>query len=383
MVLRSSRSTALYFSSSPEMKQKIKKTQLIHALAAVSKGMSSRSTMPILSGVLMIASDNQLTLQSTDLEISIQNKTAALIEEEGETVVPGRLFTEIIKSLPEASVVIEEKGSGLTVFCGESSFMVSTLNPMDFPSFPTVDIDRQVIVEAKDLQKLVKKAAKAVSGDESRPVLMGVLIKVIEGRLVFVATDSYRLAVVEKEINNTGEFELIVPGAVLEEVARISVGEENIVIAESENQIIFTSGQTIFVSRKIEGNYPNYEVLIPKERTISAVINASAFLTAIKRVAVASQANGPIKLTFDPATQKLTINSKTLDVASGSETIEAEIEGEYLEIGFNHQYITDGLSVIDEEEVLFENQGALKSGVLKTTGEEQFLYLTMPLRIDI
>jgi len=365
------------------MRLTIEKTQLLRSLTAVSKGMSSRSTMPILSGVLLIAADGELTLRTTDLEISIQNRSAALIEQEGETVVPGRLFTDIIKSLPEASITLIEEGSGLTILCAESSFSVNTLNPLDYPSFPTIDVTKQISINAKDLQRMIKKAIKAVSRDESRPVLMGILMKINEGKLVFVATDSYRLAVIEKELDSAGDFELIVPGSVFEEISRISSSDDTVVISESENQIMFEVGQTIFISRKIEGNYPNYEVLIPKEKTLSAVIKTSDISTAIKRVAIASQNNGPVKLSFDPARQKLTISSKTFDVASASEVIDAQIDGDYLEIGFNHQYITDGLSVIDEEEVLFENQGALKSGVIKTSGEDQFLYLTMPLRIDI
>lgn len=364
------------------MRLTIEKNQLLQSLAAVAKGMSSRSTMPILSGVLLIAEGGELTLRTTDLETSVQNTVAALIEEEGETVVPGRLLNEIVKSLPESSVALGLVDSTLTISCAESSFHINTLDPLDFPAFPTVDVSRQVRIDAKDLQRMTKKASKAVSRDESRPVLMGILMRISEGRLTFVATDSYRLAVVERSVDSSSDFELIVPGQVLEEVSRISAGEELVTIAESENQIMFTTGQTVFISRKIEGNYPNFEVLIPKEKSLSAVLRTAETLAAIRRVAIASQANGPVKLTFDPDAQTLTVSSKTMDVASGSETLEAQIEGEYLEIGFNHQYIVDGLSVIDAEEVLFENLGAMKSGVLRTGGVDDFLYLTMPLRID-
>jgi DNA polymerase-3 subunit beta len=364
------------------MKFTIEKNQLLQALAAVSKGMSSRSTMPILSGVLIIAEGGYLTLRTTDLETSVQNTVAALVESDGETVVPGRLFNEMVKSLPESAVGIDLIEGGMSITCGESSFTVNTLDPLDFPSFPNVDVARQVMIDAKDLQAMTKKAAKAVSSDESRPVLMGILMKINDGRLTFVATDSYRLAVVGKDVESDGDFELIVPGQVLEEVSRISSSNDVVTIAESENQIMFKTGQTIFISRKIEGSYPNYEVLIPKENNTSAVIRTSDMLTAIKRVSIASQANGPVKLSFDPDRQRLTVSSKTLDVASGSETVEAEIVGDALEIGFNHKYIVDGLSVIDSEEVSFENLGAMKSGVLKTAGDDDFLYLTMPLRID-
>jgi len=364
------------------MRLTIEKNKLLNALTAVSKGMSSRSTMPILSGVLLVASGGELTLRTTDLETSIQNQTPALIEVEGETVVPGRLLTDIVKNLPEASIALEDEGSGLNISCLDISFSINTLNPLDYPSFPAVDKTGQVLIKARDLQRMIRRAAKAVSRDESRPVLKGVLVKINDGSLSLVATDSYRLAVVEKSIENATDFTLIVPGEVLEEVARISAAEEVITISEAENQIMFEVGSTIFISRKIEGSYPNYEALIPNERVLSAVINTAELLTAVKRVSLASQPNGPMKLAFDPSVQKLTVSSKTLDKASGSTTIDAQIDGEYLEIGFNHQYISDGLSVIEEEEVLFETLGSMKAGVIKTSGEDNFLYLTMPLRVD-
>jgi len=365
------------------MQLTIEKNQLIFALSAVAKGMSSRSTMPILSGVLLIAEDKDLILRTTDLEISIQHTTAALVEEAGETVVPGRLFSEIIKSLPEAAVSLTDHGSGLTVSCGNSTFTINTLNPLDYPSFPSVDAAKQIKIAAAALQGMVRKVLKAVSKDESRPVLMGVLLKIQKDKLLLVSTDSYRLAITEKTLTEDKDFELIVPGGVLEEITRTSKADDEIAISESENQIMFETGQTVLISRKIEGSYPNYDVLVPKEKVLTAVLNTQELLTVIRRVAIASQNHSPIKLVFDPAKQTITVSSKTLDVASASETIDAQIEGEYLEIGFNHQYISDGLSVAETEEIRFESQGSLKPGVLKTSGDEEFLYLTMPVRIDI
>lgn len=365
------------------MKVTIEKSQLSRALTAVSKGMSSRSTMPILSGVFMEASGSRLTLRTTDLEISVQHIVDALIEEEGEVVVPGRLLNDIIKSLPDAAVLLSTDSNGLAVSCAESNFTLNTYNALDFPSFPQVNTTAKAEIAARDLQVMVKKAGKAVSRDESRPVLMGILTRVVENKMTMAATDSYRLSVVVKEIDGAGSLEIIIPGSVLEEVARISGVDDKVVISESENQIMFITGQTQLISRKIEGTYPNFEVLIPSEKTTTAVLNTSELLTAIKRVALASQNSGPVKMVFDPDLQKLTISSKTMEVASGSETINAQIDGEYLEIGFNHQYLTDGLSVIENEEVSFENSGPLKSGVFKTGGDVDFLYLTMPLRIDV
>ena len=365
------------------MRLTIEKNQLLSSLTAVSKGMSSRSTMPILSGVLLIANSDELVLRTTDLEISIQSKVAALIEGEGETVVPGRLFTDIIKSLPEAAVSIVDDGNGMTLTCEESTFSINTLSPLDYPVFPTFDVAKQITIKSKDLQTMVRKALKAVSRDESRPVLTGVLMKVNNGKLFFVATDSYRLAISQKAVETNTDFEVIVPGSVLDEIVRLGASAESVIISETENQIVFEVGKTIFISRKIEGLYPNYEVLIPQEKIVTAVLSAPELLTTIKRVSITSGNHGPVKLSIDPNNQKITVSSKTLDVASATERIDAQIDGDFLETGFNHQYIIDGLSVIDTDEVLFESQGALKPGVLKTSGDDEFLYLTMPVRIDL
>jgi DNA polymerase-3 subunit beta len=211
---------------------------------------------------------------------------------------------------------------------------------------------------------------------------MGSLIKVTNGNLYLVATDSYRLSITQKTINNLGEFEIITPGSILEEVAKLSAGNQSVLISEAENQIIFETGSTTLISRKIEGQYPNYEILVPKEKTTSAVINTADLLTTIRRVSIASGTHGPVEMIFDPDKQRITVSSKTIDIASASESLDAQIEGEYLKIVFNHQYITDGLSVVDTNEDLFESQGSLKPGVLKTSADTDFLYLTMPVRVD-
>ena len=364
------------------MKLSIDKYQLTLALAAVAKGMSSRTTMPILSGILLSASGGNLTLRTSDLEISIQHTTAALVEDSGETVVPGKLFQEVVRALPDAAVSLELTDEGLLVACDESKFSIHTFNPIDFPSFPKVESQRRITIPAGRLAGAVKKVSKAVSRDESRATLTGVLLKNEGQKLTFAATDSYRLALVSEIEGSEEDFELLIPGAVLDEVVKLAGGETEIEIGEAENQIVFTFAETIFISRKIEGSFPNYGTLIPKDHQIKAVIETQALLTAIKRVSIAGQGRSPIRLNFQVDTQKIEIDSKTADLASASETIEAEIEGEDLVIGFNQQYITDGLSVVEDQEVLFEGQSPTKPGILKSGQNESSLYLTMPVRIE-
>jgi DNA polymerase-3 subunit beta len=364
------------------MKLSIEKGQLSQALTVVSKGMSSRTTMPILSGILLLVDERNLILRTTDLETSIQHQTAALIESQGEVVVPGKLFQDIVRSLPDGAIELEVVPDGFKVSCQDNEFILQTYNPIDYPSFPKVDGSKRITLPAEVLTRATKKVSKAVSRDESRATLTGVLIKSESGKVSFVATDSYRLSVVSEIESNSEDFELLVPGAVLEEVAKQIGDSKEVEISESENQIIFTFPDSIFISRKIEGKFPNYQALIPQEQQIQATINTENLLAAIKRVSIVSQGHGPIRFSFDAEGQNIEVSAQTVDLASASAVIDAEIEGESLTIGFNHQYISDGLNVVDNSEVVFEGQGALKPGILKSNKNEEFLYLTMPVRID-
>jgi DNA polymerase-3 subunit beta len=366
------------------MRLTIEKSKLLQSLGVVSKGMSSRSTLPILSGIHLETQNGSLVFRTTDLEVSIQHDTPVLVEEEGATVVPGRLFTDIIKSLPEAAITLKQEGDELTVSCLDSLFNIHTLNPADFPLFPQLDSKLAGTIPSTIFSTMVKKVVKAVSRDESRVVLTGVLLKIEGTTLQMVATDSYRLAISKAELDSAIEekVELIAPGDVLDEIRRLITTEEEITISDSENQIIFSFGSTIFVTRKIEGSYPNYEAIIPNEKNLTATIKTSLIYDAVKRVSITAQIHTPIRLKFDPDGQLIIVSSKTQDVATAQEKIEAHIEGEALEIGFNHQYIIDGLSAIDTEEIYFEAQSMLKPGILKTSGDEYFFYLTMPVRIE-
>jgi DNA polymerase-3 subunit beta len=366
------------------MKLTIEKNQLLQSLTVVSKGMSSRSTLPILSGIHLETQGGSLVFRTTDLEVSIQHNVPVLVEREGSTVIPGKLFSDIVKSFPEAAVTLDQQDDDLTVSCLDSIFTIHTLNPLDFPLFPQIDAKLAGTIPSETFSSMVKKVVKAVSRDESRAVLTGVLVRIQENDLQMVATDSYRLAISKTRLENPVEeaVELIVPGGILDEIRRLITTQKDVTISDSENQIIFSFGDTIFITRKIEGSYPNFEAIIPNEKSLTAVIETPLILDAVRRVSITAQAHTPIRLAFDSDIQLITVNSKTQDVASAQEKVSAQIEGEGLEIGFNHQYILDGLSAIDTDEVYFEAQSPLKPGILKAVGDEYFFYLTMPVRID-
>jgi len=366
------------------MKLTIEKDQLLNGLTVVAKGMASRTTVPILAGVLLEARQAELVMQTTDLMLSIKHEVAALIEQTGATVVPGKLFTDIIKSLPAGAVSLSLDNDELSIVCQESRFTVHTLSADDFPAFPQVEESAKATLPAEVFAAMVRKVSKAVSKDESRAVLTGVLVKIEATVIELVATDSYRLAIAKHTLNEdtASNLQLIIPGDVLDEISRLVAHSESISVADSENQIVFSFGSTKFVTRKIEGNYPNYQAIIPTEKTCTAITETAALLAAVRRASITAQAHSPLSFNINQDIQTIDISSSTQDVASAREKVSAQIEGEGMEIGFNHQYIIDGLSSVDSEEISFETQSALKPGIFRTVGDDSFFYLTMPVRLE-
>lgn len=366
------------------MKFRIAKEDLLNALNVVTKGMSSRSTLPILSGILIETTDQgTLVFQTTDLEIAIKHTVNANIESAGRTVVPGKLFSDIVKNLPDASIEIDSQEDSTKISCLESSFTLSSLNPADFPYFPQVDPSTTIVLPSQELSELVKKVGKAVSRDESRAILTGIYLSVKDNTITFAATDSYRLAVAEMSAgsNTVDDFQAIIPGKTFEDVTKLALTSESVSIGFSENQIIITFGETIFISRRIEGTYPNYKQLIPADHAVSIELDTQAFIAAIKRVALLAQAHTPIRFQFSAENQNVTISASTADVGGAQESISADIDGPSMEIAFNHQYLLDGLNMVKGGTII-ELQSSLKPGIVKSTEEQSFLYLAMPVRLS-
>jgi DNA polymerase-3 subunit beta len=368
------------------MKFTIEKNRLLQSINTVSKGMNSRSTIPIFSGIYIEAASDGVIFETTDLEVSIKHIEEALIEQQGATVAPGKLFGDIIKSLPEAAINLQLDGEQLIISCQESSFTIDTMSPADFPQFPQVITNRSISIETSQLAGMVKKVSKAVSRDISRAILTGVNFKVENNQVQLVATDSYRLAIARSTLSTedtTQEaFELIIPGNVLEEISHLATDEKIIKVGETENQIIFLFGSTTFISRKIEGNYPNYDQIIPNQKNVSVTVETELILNAVRRVSIVAKNSSPIRFILHAHNQTLEIAAQTQEIGAAKESIPAQIDGEEIEIGFNHQYILDGLNAIDSDEIVFEAQTALKPGTFRTLGDDYYFYLTMPVRLE-
>lgn len=367
------------------MKLTVARGELLDALAVASRGLSSRSTLPILSGILVSASsEGTVTLQATDLEVSVRRTLhLASVEREGTIVVPGKLFTDIVRSLPEAAVTVSVEGETLSVECMQSSFAVRTLPADDFPKFPEVEPDKTISLPSSKMTELVKHVSKAVSRDETRPVLTGILLSV-EGRTAkTVATDSYRLSVKESIVEDEGleDIQVVVPGKVMEEVSRLAPEEEKITLGVSDNQAVFSFGATEFVARRIEGTFPNYRQLIPKETETTVVVQREEILSAVKRVSLLAQHNTPLRVAVNVEDQTVSLSATTHDVGDASEDLMAKVEGTDVEIAFNHAFLIDGLMAAEGESVQMNIVSPLKPGVITSAEDDGFLYLLMPVRL--
>lgn len=366
------------------MKFSINKSELQNAISIVLKGVSTRSTLPVLSGILIEAVGDKIILQATDLELSIQYSAAALVEESGKSVLPGKLFSDIVKNLPDASVHVEAQDERAFITCDASSFSLKALNCEDFPGFPSVDVHQRIEIPFAQFSSMVKRVSRVVSKDASRAILTGVLVTLEAGQLRMVATDSYRLAVTEASMPaaTADEFQAVISGSFLSEIASLPKTESPVTIALADNQILVTCEDTVFINRRIEGNFPNYKQLIPESYATRALIDVDRLVAGVKRASLLGSSTSPVKLDLNMASQTVQLSAASQDVGSAQETLPCEIEGEDVEIAFNYAYVLEGLSSVAGDKVYLEVQSSLKPGIFRAVAPENYLYLVMPVRVS-
>ena len=365
------------------MKFSINQSELQNALSVCVKGSSTRSTLSILAGVYIKAEEGSITLQTTNLELSIKVTCSALVEEQGESVVPAKLFLDIVKNLPDMAVRIEADASTAVVFCDSTTFSLKALNPLDFPAFPEVEADQEAQFPFSVFSKMVKRTSKVVSHDETRIVLTGVLISCVGTELKMVATDSYRLAVAETELSQPcpEEFEAVISGSFLSDIASLPQSDQPIILALSENQIIVKYQDTTFINRRIEGSFPNYKQLIADGFITRATLPTHALVDAVRRVSLLSNKVSPVQIKVDSEAGVVTLLTNSQDIGNAQENLICEVEGEPVEIAFNYSFLLDGLNSIDTDAVHLDLFGPMKPGILRATEGENFLYLIMPVRV--
>jgi DNA polymerase-3 subunit beta len=355
--------------------------ELLRGLGIVSRGVSTRTTVQILSGILLKAVEGKLELAATDMEVSLRTTVGAKVEAEGSVVVPGRLLLELARLLPEAEVTIEHRleEAAVEIRCGTASYRLHTYNAEDFPRLPETqgielhEVDRETVLDT------VSRVSRSASRDESRPVLTGVLMRFEPGKLVMAATDSYRLSVKETALEGSvPELEAIVPARALGELARIAVEGEKLSLGVHENQVVFGTADAWLTSRRIDGQFPNYKQLVPETFEHEVALPREELLDVVRRVSVMAQRNSPLRLRF--ADGELTVSAQTQDVGEAHESLPVSFGAEALEIGFNAEFLRDGIDSVAGEQVRLKLISPLRPAVLQGEGDD-FLYLIMPIRL--
>jgi DNA polymerase-3 subunit beta len=355
--------------------------ELLHALGIVSRGVSTRTTVQILSGILLEAEEGTLRLAATDMEVSLRTSLEAKVESEGSVVVPGRLLLELARLLPEAEVSLEHKPeeAAVEIRCGAASYRLHTYNPEDFPRLPQTQGIELHQVDRATLLETVARVSRSASRDESRPVLTGVLMRFEPGKLVMAATDSYRLSVKETAFEGTlPELEAIVPARALGELARIAPEGEHVSLGVHENQVVFGTGTAWLTTRRIDGQFPNYKQLVPEAFEHEVPLPREELLDVVRRVSVMAQRNSPLRLRF--AEGELTVSAQTQDIGEARESLPAPFGAEALEIGFNAEFLRDGVDSVVGEQLRLKLISPLRPAVLQGESDD-FLYLIMPIRL--
>jgi DNA polymerase III subunit beta len=369
------------------MKLTCDRSALVDKLAILARGVSTRSALPVLSGILLRATDGGLELYSTDMELSIKACLSTSIEREGEIVVPARLFSDIVRNLPEDQVVVEAGEAAVKVAAGRAEFSLNAWSASDFPQTSTFDTAESFRVGREPFVGTLNKVGRAASRDETRPILTGVLMTILGDTLKMVATDSYRLAVKETQLEQALEAEVqaIVPVKALSEVARLAsaMGQGDIEIAIGENQALFKlddpSGDVWIASRLIDGQFPNYKQLLPDSFDHEVTLDRDLFMAVSRRVSLLAQKNAPLRLSF--ADNRLTMKALTQDVGQAEESLDIEFAGEAFEIGFNPAYLVDGIDAIADPGVVLRFTSPLRPGLI-SGGAGDFVYLIMPIRLS-
>jgi DNA polymerase-3 subunit beta len=356
------------------------KASLASALSVVSRAISTRGAVQVLGGILLRAEEGQLTLAATDMEISIRASLAGEIEGDASVVVPGRLLTDLVRLLPDESVTLAyDEGEGVaTVTSGSHTSRLNVYSAEDFPRLPPLDVTLQKI-DAAALLETIEKVGRAASRDESRPVLTGVLVRFEGDRLVMAATDSYRLAVKETALSASGpDLDAIIPARALQELARLAGSAEDVELGVHENHIIFAAGDVWLTSRRIDGQFPNYKQLLPESFEIEIATPRVALLEVVRRAGLMAQRNAPLRLSFGEG--ELTVSAQTQDVGEATESLPIDYAGEELEIGFNPDFLRDGLEAVAADTVQLKLINRLRPGLIAAP-DESFWYLIMPIRL--
>ncbi len=361
--------------------------KILKAINSVVKGVASKTTMPILEGILIQTNDNDIKLTTYDLEIGIEYVMECEVKEQGSTVVNAIMFSEIIRKLPDTEIYISVNDKNLLeIECEGSLYKLATMNPEEFPELPKIEVENSIELEQNNLKNMIRKTIFAVSSEESRPIFTGCLFEVKEGRLNLVAVDGFRLALRSAVLENeTKDFSAVIPGKTLTEVNKIlSDSFDTVKIGVSKNQALFEMDNCKIVTRILDGEFLNYKSVIPGNWETRIRVNKNSIQNCFERVSLISasvvekEKKYPVKVSVEIGKVVISCTNQTGDA---KEEIYVSTEGKNLEAGFNPKYFLDSLKAIDDEEVFIEFGTKISPCIVKSVENNEYTYMILPIRL--
>jgi DNA polymerase-3 subunit beta len=359
---------------------------LAKGLSIVSKAVSSKGSLPVLSHVLLQTDDGRVKLAATDLETGVVTWIGAKIEEEGAVAVPARLLAELVANLPPGKIEIRAEKQNLILTAPHADSRLSGLAADEFPPLPEAGGKTVFSLDPKVFPAAVSQVVFAAASDESRPILTGVLVKGSGKNISLVGVDGFRLAERKLDLieDLAEDLSIVIPSRTLAEVGRLSAHQEEpvrAILLPEENQVLFELEGSRITSRLLEGQFPDYEKIVPSSFNTRAKLLTDDFLKAVRLASIFARDSASIVRLNLESGKPLILSATTAEVGEGKTNVEAEVEGEPLEIAFNSKYLTDVLSNLQAEEVVFEASGALNPGVIKPAKSSDYLHLIMPVRV--
>jgi DNA polymerase III subunit beta len=362
-------------------------SSLLAELQTVSRVASTRSAIQALSGVQLVAEDATAELRATDMEIGLRVPLAAQVQRPGSVVLPARLMLDVTRALPDREVSLELRPTeqDVEIISGSATFHIRTLRGEDFPPLPEPSGENTLSVPAPAFVDTIAKVARSASRDETRPILTGILVSASGSELKMVATDSYRLSVKETLLEEplSGGFEANVPARALQELARISqqADAQTLQVSVLQNQVVFEVGGTRLSSRLIDGQFPNYRQLLPESADHELHVSGGELTEVVRRISLLAQKNAPLRLSFGEG--EVTVSAQTPDVGEASEALPVDFHGEPLEIGFNPEFLRDGLESVESGDLVIKLISPLRPGLIESADGSGFVYLIMPIRLNV
>jgi len=375
------------------MKVSVSQQNLAHGLSIVTKAVAPRTTLPVLSNILLATDGGRLRLSATNLELGITCWIGAKVEEEGSFTVPARTFSDLINTSPNEvlNLHLNSRTQSLELTSTAATSEVKGIDAQEFPPMPVPEPNTGVVLNVSDIKEMIQQVVFAASGDEARPVLMGAQITIVDNEIVMAAADGFRISVKKASISSplSSPVSVIVPAKALSELARVATdGEQTVTmsIPAGRSQVIFTLKDIEVASQLIEGKFPDYNQIIPRNFKTRTILTTSSILSACKRAEVfAREGSNVVRVNLKPAGETemsiIELSAMNEETGKSEEAIDATIEGVSLLIAFNVKFLREVLEVIKTPTVALETTAANTPGVIKPVGDESFVHVIMPMHL--